>query len=128
MKINNVIYGTLTIQFTKLSITNRFKKEKKRKKHHIAKFLRCLAQVTNNSFLNTHFSEKLHDSDTMKSEALSVLMKVCHGANFSVHGHPPSLEEAMAIVKGHSCYSANVSTGHSAEGHHRLMYNYAVSI
>lgn len=72
-------------------------------------------------------SEKLHDSDTMKSEALSVLMKVCHGANFSVHGHPPSLEEAMAIVKGHSCYSANVSTGHSAEGHHRLMYNYATS-
>lgn len=72
-------------------------------------------------------SEKLHDSDTMKSEALSVLMKVCHEANFSVHGHPPSLEEAMVIVKGHSCYSANASTGHSVGGHHRLMYNYATS-
>ncbi|XP_022305677.1 uncharacterized protein LOC111112448 isoform X2 [Crassostrea virginica] len=68
-------------------------------------------------------SEKLHDSDTLKADALAVLMRVCPEANYSMHGTAPSLEEAIQIVKSHSCYVTNTSTHHNNDNApHHLIY------
>ncbi|XP_048729170.1 uncharacterized protein LOC125646704 isoform X2 [Ostrea edulis] len=68
-------------------------------------------------------SEKLHTSDTLKGEALEVLMKVCPEANYSTpHAHSPTLEEVMQSVKKHSCYATNTSTNHIHNGHHRVVF------